>query len=81
MNDQSDDVDEDNIGRTEPSSQTPTFQSSSQTLVIDSGDTVRLPCIVDRLEGFVMMWKKQDEILTVADQIVIQVINSDVPTF
>ena len=34
------------------------------------GDTVRLPCLVDRLEGFVMMWKKKEEILTVATQII-----------
>jgi len=69
MSDQSDDAGEDKTERTEPS-QTPTFKSETQTLVIDSGDTVRLPCIVDRLEGFVMMWKLQDKILTVADQIV-----------
>ena len=34
------------------------------------GDTVRLPCLDDRLEGFVMMWKKKEEILTVATQII-----------
>ena len=49
---------------------TPTFTSSSQTLVVDKGDTVRLPCMVDRLEGFVMLWKKQSDIVTVADQII-----------
>ena len=31
---------------------------------------VRLPCLVDRLEGFVMLWKKKDNILTVAEQII-----------
>ena len=37
---------------------------------VNMGDTVRLPCLVDRLEGFVMMWKKKEEILTVATQII-----------
>ena len=32
--------------------------------------TTRLPCIVDRLEGFVMLWKKNGEIITVASQII-----------
>ena len=31
---------------------------------------MRLPCLVDRLEGFVMLWKKKDNILTVAEQII-----------
>ena len=30
----------------------------------------RLPCVVDRLEGFVMLWKKNGEIITVASQII-----------
>ena len=56
---------------------TPTFTSSSQTLVVDKGDTVRLPCMVDRLEGFVMLWKKQSDIVTVADQIIDKVSSSE----
>ena len=49
---------------------TPSFISTPQVLVVDEGDTVRLPCSVDRLEGFVMLWKKQNDILTVASQII-----------
>ena len=56
---------------------TPTFTSTSQTLVVDKGDTVRLPCMVDRLEGFVMLWKKQSDIVTVADQIIDKVSSSE----
>ena len=51
----------------------PAFTSSPQTLLVDEGDTVRLPCIVDRLEGFVMLWKKEADIVTVAEQIIDQV--------
>ena len=57
---------------------TPSFISTPQVLVVDEGDTVRLPCSVDRLEGFVMLWKKQNDILTVASQIIETVQN---PTF
>ena len=49
---------------------TPDFMSTSQTLIVNEGDTVRLPCTVDRLEGFVMLWKRQADILTVASQII-----------
>ena len=51
----------------------PTFTSTPQTLLVDEGDTVRLPCLVDRLEGFVMLWKKESDIVTVAEQIIDQV--------
>ena len=51
----------------------PTFTSTPQTLLVDEGDTVRLPCLVDRLEGFVMLWKKETDIVTVAEQIIDQV--------
>ena len=30
----------------------------------------RLPCKVDRLEGFVMLWKKDSNIITVGEQII-----------
>lgn len=50
----------------------PSFVSVSQRVEVNLGDTVRLPCIVDRLEGFVMLWKRQDEILSVASQIIDQ---------
>ena len=53
----------------------PTFPSTPQTFLLDEGDTVRLPCLVDRLEGFVMLWKKESEIVTVAEQIIDQVRN------
>ena len=76
MNDQSDDVTEVNDNERTKYLQTPIFKSVSQTLIVDSGDTVRLPCIVDRLEGFVMLWKKQGDILTVAHQIQNKVITN-----
>ena len=49
---------------------TPRFLSTPQTLLINEGDTIRLPCKVDRLEGFVMLWKKNKNIITVGDQII-----------
>merc|ERR1719186_1323164 len=49
---------------------TPRFISSPQTLLVNEGDTIRLPCKVDRLEGFVMLWKRNKDIITVGDQII-----------
>ena len=48
---------------------TPTFRSLAQRFDANVGDTVRLPCLVDRLEGFVILWKKGADIITVASQI------------
>ena len=48
---------------------TPTFRSLAQRFEANVGDTVRLPCLVDRLEGFVILWKKGSEIITVASQV------------
>ena len=49
---------------------TPRFLSTPQTLLVNEGETIRLPCKVDRLEGFVMLWKKNNNIITVGDQII-----------
>ena len=49
---------------------TPKFISSPQSVLVNEGDTIRLPCMVDRLEGFVMLWKKNMDIITVASQII-----------
>ena len=49
---------------------TPKFLSQPQSVLVNEGDTVKLPCIVDRLEGFVILWKKNNEIVTVASQII-----------
>lgn len=66
VNDESDGM----SGGEEAVMKTPDFMSTAQTLIVNEGDTVRLPCTVDRLEGFVMLWKRQGDILTVASQII-----------
>ena len=48
-------------------------------MIVNEGDTVRLPCIVDRLEGFVMLWKRSGVIITVANQIIDPVKTRDSP--
>jgi len=50
--------------------ETPKFITKPQTLLVNEGDTIRLPCFVDRLEGFVMLWKRNMDIVTVGHQIV-----------
>jgi hypothetical protein len=29
------------------------------SILVNEGETVRLPCVVDRLEGFVLLWKQK----------------------
>ena len=55
---------------------TPKFVTSPQSIIVNEGDTVRLPCMVERLEGFVLLWKRNvdmsplSHIITVASQII-----------
>lgn len=49
---------------------TPRFVTEPISMLVNEGETVRLPCLVDRLEGFVLLWKRKEEILTVAKQII-----------
>ena len=49
---------------------TPTFTTESSNMIVNEGDTVRLPCYVDKLEGFVMLWKRNVDIITVGSQII-----------
>ena len=44
-----------------------------QTTIIqieNEGSTLRLPCVVDCLEGFVLLWRKNGTILAVGDQVI-----------
>jgi hypothetical protein len=56
--------------REEVVTRTPQFLTSPLSLVVNEGDVIRLPCKVDRLEGFVMLWKKDKNIITVGEQII-----------
>jgi len=47
----------------------PEFVSSGLDLVVNEGEVIRLPCIVSRLQGFVLMWKKNGNIISVGNQI------------
>merc|ERR1739838_1242552 len=49
---------------------TPRFLSQPLDIVVNEGQEVRLPCLVDRLEGFVLLWRKNDRIISVGDQII-----------
>jgi len=53
------------IGKT-----TPQFLTQPQQLVVNAGSTARLPCLVDRLEGFVLLWRRDGDIVSVGNQIV-----------
>ena len=38
--------------------------------MVNEGHTVRLPCLVDRLDGFVLLWRKNNQIISVGSQII-----------
>eukprot|EP00090_Calanus_glacialis_P007213 TRINITY_DN15667_c0_g1_i4.p1 TRINITY_DN15667_c0_g1~~TRINITY_DN15667_c0_g1_i4.p1 ORF type:complete len:475 (-),score=83.63 TRINITY_DN15667_c0_g1_i4:269-1693(-) len=64
------DYDEDNeVSEEGDVMKAPGFVSETMNLVVNEGETIRLPCIVTRLQGFVLLWKKNDNIITVGDQI------------
>jgi len=48
----------------------PGFVSKELDIVVTEGDTIELPCIVTRLQGFVLLWKKNGNIITVGDQVI-----------
>lgn len=50
----------------------PTFTSVGETMLVNEGSTIRLPCIVNRLDGFVLLWKKGDEFVAVGEQMVVK---------
>ena len=45
------------------------FISEPMSMLVNEGETVRLPCIVDRITGFVLLWNQGDKVLTVANQV------------
>ena len=47
----------------------PMFMSQPKKLMVNEGDIVKLPCVVDKFEGFVIMWKKGEKVISVGDNI------------
>jgi len=66
-----DDLDND-ISEDIPEYGTPVFVSRPVSIVANNGSTVRLPCIVDYLAGFVLLWRLDNNIVAVGDEIIQQ---------
>ena len=47
---------------------TPEFISSPKTVMVNEGDTIRLPCFVDEAAGLTLIWKKGPVILALGDR-------------
>merc|ERR1719220_3165684 len=47
---------------------TPTFVSTSSSQLVNEGDTIKLPCFVDKLDSFVLMWKKGKDIVALGNK-------------
>jgi len=56
-----------------PVVRTPKFLSEAMSLLVNEGETVRLPCQVDRLQGFVLIWKASNATSGPADENVLAV--------
>jgi len=48
---------------------TPEFKSTPVNNMINEGDTIKLPCFVDKLDGFVLMWKRGKDIVSLGDKL------------
>jgi len=49
--------------------QTPEFESQKVDLVVNEEETIRLPCLLERLEGFTLLWKKDGRIISLGNNI------------
>jgi len=47
----------------------PTFLSDPTNQLINEGETIKLPCLVDKLDGFVLMWKKGKDMIALGDRL------------
>jgi hypothetical protein len=51
----------------------PTFLSVPLDLTLNEGSRLRLPCRVDRLQGFVLLWKKGAQIIAIGSLVIAEV--------
>jgi len=48
----------------------PQFLSQSTNLAVDSGETLTLPCYVNKIDDYVLMWIKDGEIISLGNKII-----------
>lgn len=46
------------------------FTSLPAKILVNQGETIRLPCFVDKIEGYVLLWKFGDTILSVGGRVI-----------
>jgi len=46
------------------------FTSIAAKVLVNEGETIRLPCFVDRIEGYVLLWKFGQTILSVGGRVI-----------
>ena len=56
--------------QSEEEEEDPRIVTEPLMLVVKEGDEIRLPCQVDHLKGYVILWKKESEIVIVANQVI-----------
>ena len=43
------------------------FISQPKKIMVNEGDTIKLPCTVDKLDEFMIMWKKGSRIIALGE--------------
>jgi hypothetical protein len=51
----------------------PTFLTSPLVVTLNQGNTLRLPCSLNNLQGFVLLWKRGNTTIAIGTTIVVEV--------
>jgi len=47
----------------------PQFITNAKSIMINEGDTIKLSCVVDKLDNLIIMWKKGNKIIAIGDKL------------
>jgi len=47
----------------------PKFITTAKSIMVNEGDTIKLSCVVDKLDNLIMMWKKGNKIIAMGDKL------------
>jgi len=47
----------------------PKFITNAKSIMVNEGDTIKLSCVVDKLDNLIIMWKKGNKIIAIDDKL------------
>eukprot|EP00088_Acartia_fossae_P020868 TRINITY_DN22382_c0_g1_i5.p1 TRINITY_DN22382_c0_g1~~TRINITY_DN22382_c0_g1_i5.p1 ORF type:complete len:460 (+),score=82.85 TRINITY_DN22382_c0_g1_i5:76-1455(+) len=65
-----DEINEESQEKEEVVERVPIFTTEQHSKLINQGDRIRLPCFVDKLDGFVVLWKRGETIISVENRVI-----------